>query len=190
MSKRKFGHAEEPQIAALYESGKTIRQIADMYEITHTTSVRNALLRQGVKLRPRNSPRLSEDWKSCTCGGKVIYKGNGGMCARCYHHMHNMDPDVQDRRLTLRLQYNFKMSREEFDDLLKNQNNVCAICGNPDNRGFRLTVDHDHKCCQGSRTCGKCNRGLLCGKCNSALGLLGENKTIIGNMLSYLERFS
>lgn len=43
-----------------------------------------------------------------------------------------------------------------------------------------LVVDHDHKT-------GKV-RGLLCHNCNRALGLLKDNKEIIQNCLSYLER--
>src|SRR4029077_2130187 len=37
-------------------------------------------------------------------------------------------------------------------------------------RGALLAVDHDHNCCPGAHSCGKCIRGILCGTCNSALG--------------------
>ena len=51
---------------------------------------------------------------------------------------------------------------EQFEKLLNSQNGVCAICGNPERTRKRLSIDHDHACCPGIKTCGKCIRGLLC----------------------------
>ncbi len=77
---------------------------------------------------------------------------------------------VQSRRQHLKARY--KMTPEEYDCRLKNQGGVCVICKNPPAKGQRLAVDHDHACCSGAKTCGKCIRGLLCHKCNRALGIL------------------
>lgn len=30
-------------------------------------------------------------------------------------------------------------------------------------------VDHDHKCCSGDKSCGKCVRGILCPGCNTGM---------------------
>jgi hypothetical protein len=75
------------------------------------------------------------------------------------------------------LQYNFGISLEEFDRLLTEQNNGCAICGGLNKNGFRLAVDHNHKTGQ--------IRGLLCNKCNSVLGYI-ENSEFLVSALSYL----
>ena len=68
---------------------------------------------------------------------------------------------------------------EAHQSLFEAQNGVCAICKlsegalNP-NTGLprHLSIDHDHRCCPGRSSCGKCVRGLLCHKCNSALGVI------------------
>jgi hypothetical protein len=46
----------------------------------------------------------------------------------------------------------------------------CAVCDCSERR--RLNVDHDHRCCPGDQSCGKCVRGLLCRTCNRIEGLL------------------
>lgn len=52
--------------------------------------------------------------------------------------------------------------------MLQEQGGVCAICKQPPRRN-KLHVDHDHSCCPGKRSCGRCIRGLLCASCNSKL---------------------
>lgn len=44
----------------------------------------------------------------------------------------------------------------------------CGSCGATDN----LKIDHDHRCCKASRSCGDCVRGYLCHECNTSEGLL------------------
>lgn len=47
-------------------------------------------------------------------------------------------------------------------------------------------VDHDHKCCKGAYSCGKCVRGLLCGPCNTTLGRMRDRPELFRNMAQYL----
>lgn len=62
------------------------------------------------------------------------------------------------------------ITQEEFDALLASQNGICAGgCGRP-----ATDLDHDHACCPGRRSCGKCVRGILCTTCN-LLDVLGRN---------------
>lgn len=44
----------------------------------------------------------------------------------------------------------------------------CAACGSVG----PLMIDHDHRCCPTTKSCGKCVRGYLCHECNSAEGFL------------------
>ena len=58
---------------------------------------------------------------------------------------------------------------ESYSKILAAQNGGCAICHRlPGKR--RLSVDHDHSCCSGAKSCGGCVRGLLCNPCNLQVG--------------------
>jgi hypothetical protein len=80
----------------------------------------------------------------------------------------------------------YGLTRDDYVTLEKSQNGVCKICGEPEKHKKRLSVDHDHSCCPGSGSCGKCIRGLLCFKCNKVLGQINDNKNILQKMIDYL----
>ncbi len=80
----------------------------------------------------------------------------------------------------------FNLTPEQYIDLANAQNNVCKICGGSDNK--RLSIDHDHSCCNGQFSCGKCIRGLICSRCNRTLGLIKDNVNILNQMIQYLSR--
>lgn len=70
-----------------------------------------------------------------------------------------------------------------YSDMLKAQNNVCAICGQLETAvGYeRLAVDHCH-------TTNKV-RGLLCSSCNMALGKFKDNVNNLRAAAAYLENY-
>lgn len=69
-----------------------------------------------------------------------------------------------------RLNYLYKISLEEYDFMLEQQDGHCALClTTPEENGKRLAVDHDHECCPGTKSCGSCIRGLLCDICNTRI---------------------
>ena len=62
-------------------------------------------------------------------------------------------------------------------------------CSNPGcGEVTSLHIDHDHACCPGYTSCGKCVRGVLCAGCNQSLGSLQENPQRIRGLLDYLAR--
>jgi len=84
------------------------------------------------------------------------------------------------------LTYNLSDSR--YLRILEFQKDCCYICekefGN--SRATVPHVDHDHKCCAGRSSCGKCIRGLLCLKCNNMLGMVSDDAAILAKAIEYL----
>jgi hypothetical protein len=85
------------------------------------------------------------------------------------------------------LKRKFGLTREQYDEKLRNQNYVCAICGQKETSfdgrtgSFRnLAVDHCH------RSTGI--RELLCWRCNSTLGKVDDDVELLKKMIDYLEK--
>src|SRR5579859_2601716 len=68
-------------------------------------------------------------------------------------------------KLNLRLKYG--LSLEQYDAMSVAQLGVCAICGEIDPHGKRLSVDHNHETGQ--------VRALLCNQCNVGLGIFKDS---------------
>lgn len=96
-----------------------------------------------------------------------------------------------DRARVIRRDWQFSLKPGQYDKMHADQNGLCAICsGEPDGRWAALVVDHDRKCCTGSKSCGRCVRGLLCSSCNAALGLFGDSIETLRSAITYLGRFT
>ena len=85
----------------------------------------------------------------------------------------------------LELKKSFGITLEDYNNMLKAQNNVCAICSKPETtydskhkKVRSLSVDHCH-------TTGKV-RGLLCAHCNHAIGKFNDDISLIQNAINYL----
>lgn len=73
---------------------------------------------------------------------------------------------------------------ERFNELARNG---CWICKTDEPGGTgRWHIDHDHRCCPGSYSCGKCIRGILCARCNVGLAMLGDSLANVERAASYL----
>jgi hypothetical protein len=73
----------------------------------------------------------------------------------------------------------YGLEREEYERMLADQNNKCAICGTHMEKPY---IDHCHK--SGDV------RGLLCMKCNMGLGHFKDDVSIMKNAISYIEKYS
>jgi hypothetical protein len=128
----------------------------------------------------RTEKPLSEfyKWKQ----GETGYRPD---CKQCYNakarEYWKGDPKRQDRLLTRHnwhLLDKYGLTAEQWQQMVDAQGGRCFLCGRtPEEAGGRsgplgvtLHVDHDHRCCSGPRSCGKCIRGLLCAPCNRMVG--------------------
>ena len=83
----------------------------------------------------------------------------------------------------------YGLSSDAFNGLLRSQGGVCAVCGTDEPGSKFWAVDHDHSCCPGPGSCGKCVRGILCGACNLGLGAFRDNPDSLRSAVEYLARF-
>lgn len=77
------------------------------------------------------------------------------------------------------LKRTYGLTLEQYDEILEQQNGVCAICGGVNKSGNRLHVDHNH----GTEKI----RGLLCLKCNILIGNAEDNIIILQSAINYLK---
>lgn len=157
--------------------------------------------RQAGRARRRRATRCEHSDRLARARGK---------CSTCYQIELRGEKDHEERNLHYRdrknrlgaeavsieetkrrLQCRYKLTPEQRQEMVVNCRGMC-ICGTVFSPGRRTTayLDHDHRCCPGLRSCGKCIRGLLCNRCNRVLGLLKENPQLLpAYMLEYLEKY-
>lgn len=84
-----------------------------------------------------------------------------------------------ERQWAYCLKRSFGMTVERYNEILRKQDGLCAICRRPpQGRKKRLSVDHCHET--------GAIRGLLCDHCNRGLGLIGDNIEGLSRAIAYL----
>lgn len=77
---------------------------------------------------------------------------------------------------------------EQYLEMYRQQDGKCKICKEVETSyRSRLSIDHDHACCPGYNSCGKCVRGLLCTNCNMFLGNAKDSIELLENGILYLK---
>lgn len=94
-----------------------------------------------------------------------------------------MNPNINRKQL---LRRRYGMTIPEYENKLKDQNGVCAICKNPETQKRKgkiqsLAVDHNHKTGE--------IRGLLCSHCNNMIGRASDNIDTLKNAIIYLTKY-
>lgn len=107
------------------------------------------------------------------------------------HEKHKLPKNMpkEDRSYAYTIRHRFKISAEQYQLMLVNQNYVCAICKNPEtqlkkkyNKIKMLSIDHCHVTNK--------IRGLLCHQCNVGLGAFKDNIETLNSAINYLIKSS
>lgn len=85
-----------------------------------------------------------------------------------------------------RLKSKYGITEEQYAEMYAQQHGRCAICYEEEKV---MAVDHNHMCCPGKSSCGKCVRGLLCNRCNVGIGMLADSQAYLFAAVTYLERY-
>lgn len=120
----------------------------------------------------KHGPILRPECKACQSAASMAW-----------HRSNPERANANRRRWNLKKTYG--ITEAQYDEMLRQQGGVCAICGmdEPNRHGrtgtkFKLSVDHDH----GTGAV----RSLLCQKCNRAIGLFGDNHELVQKAAEYL----
>lgn len=110
-------------------------------------------------------------------------QGVQSMCKECFKKWQQSDIGKKTARKA-HLSQQYKITLQEYDEMLEEQNYCCAICGTDvascdKGSGNHLAVDHCHITNK--------VRGLLCASCNILLGKAKDNITILQSAISYLK---
>jgi Recombination endonuclease VII. len=124
----------------------------------------------------RKQCRRCEAWLATEsfCTNKARPDGLAAYCRRC----------ERDKALI----HNYGITLAQWEVMFEAQGGGCAICGRLSKGGKPLFVDHDHACCAGQRTCGRCVRALLCGDCNLGIGYFTDSIDRLEEAVAYLAR--
>jgi hypothetical protein len=178
--------SEITQVVSGYAAGATLKELGMKHGVSYNT-IGRILRAQGIKLRPPGQRKMApQTHRTCRyCGetkplseflkGKRHGLGRSYKCHKC--HREATRKQFRAGKLTI--------TEEEYLQMVKAQEGVCAICGNPETASKgeivnRLAVDHDHST--------GVIRGLLCRHCNTALGLFKDSLTRLQAATVYLSR--
>jgi hypothetical protein len=122
-------------------------------------------------------------------GNRSRSDGLSNRCKPCHLKYGKTRPrPTPEYNRAYKLRTKYGITQADYDRMLLAQDGGCAVCGSDDPGLDRdaFTVDHDHACCPGQKTCGECVRGLLCYRCNLLLGHAGDDPDLLTSAMAYL----
>jgi transposase len=168
---------KEVDAAALYESGLTLREVADRLSVSYET-VRKQLDQQGVERRSRRECQRNRTTSTET--RRKISEASKRRWADPTERAQLVAAMGGVRGPSLCGQ---KVTPEQYAEVMATKPDVCEVCGRPQQgRKKVLGLDHDHDTGE--------LRGWLCHKCNAGIGMLGDDLDGIARADAYLRRTS
>ena len=154
---------------------------------------RNDAIKNGLKIyngSPCVQCQSTEKWVtsySCVpCNRIRVHNRDPNITKKYYEKFRSKgikNPRKQNkkRKFEWSIKKRFNLTLEEYEKMVLQQNGLCKICNEKDNKKTRLSIDHCHK---------KGNvRALLCTRCNLTLGHVEEKVHILENMINYINFF-
>ncbi len=154
---------------------------------------------QGKKGTGKAGTLITFEGRPCIHGHGTTRYSAGGACIVCSRNNSKLrwrqldeawkiqrrkkyaDEGREDRR-NRNLQRNYQITVHDYDIMVAEQDNKCALCGGlPGGSAGRFHVDHDHNT-------GKI-RALLCHTCNVGLGSFQDSPELLEQAAEYLRRF-
>lgn len=110
-------------------------------------------------------------------------------CAKCGEHATNMtakSPYCKRCRRDKRMMIHYGLSAVQVDALIAKAEGRCPLCKK---QTTRWSVDHDHTCCPGKKSCGDCVRGVICDLCNRGIGFFQDDPASMRRAAEYVESY-
>lgn len=105
---------------------------------------------------------------------------------RCASHHRAKRDQRKSESHAAHVENTYSITIEQYNAILEAQGGVCAICRKASGKRRNLSVDHDHSCCKGPTSCGRCVRSLICRKCNDILGYWRDDPEVMERAILYL----
>lgn len=99
--------------------------------------------------------------------------------------METTDNDKKRRQVIATRKHRYGVTELQYQEMLTEQNNACAVC-KESFESVRPNIDHDHNCCPGSKSCGRCVRGILCPSCLTLASLMETKFKYSNDLFNYL----
>ena len=111
---------------------------------------------------------------------KCCKDGKNPYCKLCFDEKKREYPGATKGSIrNSHLKQKYGINSKIYDQLLKEQEGVCKICGDINGNDRPLNVDHDHLTGE--------IRGLLCLCCNMGIGLMKDSPQNLRKAAVYLE---